>query len=613
VGFFSNLRDRRLVQIVAAYAAAGWIALQGTDQLVNNGLAAPFVYGIVLAWYIVGFLAAIVIGWFHGERGAQKAPVSEIVILSALGLLLLGTTGMQVRGHYSERAARDAAAASELDLRRVAVSYFRDVRDGENQHIADALTEDLIGELARVRALDVISRNGVEQFRLTGATVDSIARSLRAGTIVAGDVEPLGDSIRVNIRLHDGQSGAEFRRTTMVRPASDLLAARQALAEQTARFLREWLGEEIQLRRRETDTDNIAAWALVQRAEKLRKDAERLLQHGAEHDGFAAFDQADQLLAQAETVDPRWAEPIVLRAHIEYRRSRIVHDPHDAEAPIRRGIAHAERALRLAPNHAVALELRGTLRYWWHLLPLVGDPAEHQQLLVLARRDLESAIRQDPGLASAHSTLSHLYARAHELSSSVLAAQRAYEEDAYLATADVVLWRLISGLYDQESFTQSRRWCDVGRERFPRDYRFVQCQLLLMTTRAVNADIDRAWQLLALADSLAPEPERAAQHARSLVFVGGVIGRAGLRDSADAVLRRARDRFRPELDPHRDIYLNEAGMRAVVLGDVEAAIDLLKVYAAANPGFDLSGSWWWRDVRRHPRYAELAVFERPHH
>jgi hypothetical protein len=110
--------------------------------------------------------------------------------------------------------------------------------------------------------------------------------------------------------------------------------------------------------------------------------------------------------------------------------------------------------------------------------------------------DLEEAVRLDPSLASAHATLSHFYARMDDRSATVLAARRAYEEDAYLVTADEVLWRLIAGYYDQESFQDARRWCDVGKGRFPEVLRFTQCRLLLMTTRAAEPDVDAAWSLL---------------------------------------------------------------------------------------------------------------------
>lgn len=42
-------------------------------------------------------------------------------------------------------------------------------------------------------------------------------------------------------------------------------------------------------------------------------------------------------------------------------------------------------------------------------------------------------------------------------------------------------------------------------------------------------------------------------------------------------------------------------------GDDDAAIDLLKIHRAADPSESYEHHWWWRTVRSHPRYQELAV------
>lgn len=614
MGLIKNIKERRLFQIVAAYAAAGFVVLQGVDQLVQHEMLPDFAYPLTVWWYGFGFIAALIIGWFHGEKGAQKAPLLEIVALSILGVVVLGITGVQVANHVSDREARAAAAASELDLRRIAVTYFEDVgSSGESQYLADAFTEELIHELSAVRALDVVSRNGVAPFRENGVPVDSVARALRAGTVVTGTVEEVRDRVRVNVRIHDGLSGTEFRRTTLERPAEDLLGARDQVIEETAAFLREWLGEEITVRRRQLDTEDRAAWALLQRAERERKDAERILHEEGRDAAFEAFDRADDLLERAEAVDPTWMEPIVLRSELAYRRSRLAFPPpEDADVWIRTGVEHADRVLAREPANARALALRGTLNAWRFLLPLVHDADERRALLSRLRADLEQAVRLDPTLASAHSVLSAVYSWADDMSASVLAARRAYEEDAYLEDIDLVLWRLVSGHYDLESFEDVRRWCETGANRFPDHWRFAQCRILVMTTRVAEPDVDRAWELLARVDTLVPEPERELQYAVSKTYVGGVLARANLPDSADAVLRRARDHFRPEVDPYRDIYMHEAAMRASVLGDVDEAIELMKRFAAVHPDYDFSHHWWWRSVRAHPRYDELTAFQADH-
>jgi hypothetical protein len=92
-------------------------------------------------------------------------------------------------------------------------------------------------------------------------------------------------------------------------------------------------------------------------------------------------------------------------------------------------------------------------------------------------------------------------------------------------------------------------------------------------------------------------------------LAGGVLARANALDSARSVFERARQQISPEFDPDLELFAVEAFVRTLS-GDLDEAIDLLKQYQAANPGHDFSrrlGTWWWRDVRNHPRYRELEV------
>jgi TolB-like protein len=604
VAFVREIRERRIFQYFVSYLAGGWVALEVADHFVDRGLIPEIAYRVVLLWYIGGMFACLIIGWFHGERGDQRAPRIEVFSLSMVALVCLGFSSMAVSSYYTSKLAV-AAAENGANLRRVAVLYFKDItRGGELQYLADGLTEDLIAELERIQPLDVISRNGVGQFRSADAPVDSIAKVLEAGTVVDGTVERVGDRVRVNLRLMDGLSGAEFRRATLERPLSDLFAIRDDLAKETSNFLRVWLGEEVRLRELARATESTAAWALYQRAEKLRKDAEERYREEDLAGMARLYQQADSLLAQVQLLDAAWAEPLLLRGRIAYRQSRVEHDAHHSVAWIDRGLRHVEEVLARDPRHAEALEIRGTLKYWHYLLDVTPDPQERDALLAAARQDLQAAVERDPTLASAHHVLSHLLFRTGDVPSGLLEAVRAYEQDAYLDMANEVLARLATGYYDLQDFTQGKRWCDEGARRFAEDHRFTHCQLLLMTTRVAPPDVATAWKLRARLDSLAPPALREVTSARGEMYVSGVIARAGLPDSARAVLNRAYARVTPAIDPKRDLLRLRAYM-LTLQGDVDGAIDELKRYAAVVPNSHFDHYWWWQEVRAHPRFAEL--------
>ena len=107
--------------------------------------------------------------------------------------------------------------------------YFEDKSsDSTLGAVADGLTEELIHSLSSAASFTTISRSGVERFRGTGVGVDSVARALRAGYVVRGDVEHEGENVRVNVRLYDA-TGVDLGRKAFPVPAKNVSLMRTHL------------------------------------------------------------------------------------------------------------------------------------------------------------------------------------------------------------------------------------------------------------------------------------------------------------------------------------------------------------------------------------------------
>jgi len=281
--------------------------------------------------------------------------------------------------------------------------------------------------------------------------------------------------------------------------------------------------------------------------------------------------------------------------------------PLQAAPWIDRGLTLAAQALQLDPQNARALELRGTLRYWRWLLHLAPDPKEAAALLQDAERDLRAAVGLTPSLASAWSTLSHLDYQKNDITQAKIDAQRAYEEDAYLRVADQVVWRLFSASYSLEQTQDAVHWCAEGRRRFPKNPRFTECQLWVLTLKDVDPDVPKAWHLVTELRDLGPAQQAEFDRLRDQILVAAVLARAGAGDSARRLL--ARSRADAEIDRERELVSYQAFVR-VLLGDRDEALELLKQYLAANPehrvGFATGYHWWWRDLRDDPRFRQLV-------
>jgi TolB-like protein len=611
---WSELKQRRVVQILISYIAGGFVALNVFDQLADRGVVPELVYRVALIWYVFGIPAALLIGWFHGEKGRQKAPLSEI---SLLVMLFVMATGMSVSSYSREAAEREQLKALEnpLQMNRIAVTYFEDHTDGEYRYLADGLTEDLILELSQVSGLSVVSRAGVLQYRDAPIPQDSLARALQVGTIVEGDVERRGNSLRVQLRLVEGNRGNVWRRHTINIGVDEALAARDSVVRATAQLLRAWLGEETRIVMTAATTRSTGAWALLQQGEKAFKDANAAFGAGAAEDAARLFGEADSLYARAALADASWAEPHISRAALAYRRSRIA--PRSSPEAVRWtevAVEHANEALQRSARAARAYELRGTANYWRVIMGVEADARAEAALFASAKADLERAVTFDPLLASAHATLAHVYARENDLNQSVLAAQKALDRDMYLENADLVLWRLFGITLDQGSFNTASKWCSEALRRFPDDYRLVSCELQLMTSPSVpSPDIERAWAIADRVVELAPPERKESQRIWQSIWAAGAIGRAAdragsevLRDSARAVLRRAMADATPAMDPNREM-LGASAFIWVLIGDHERAIQVMEQHAAAEPQLyeDAEINWRWRPLETNPRFRRI--------
>ena len=532
--------------------------------------------------------------------GWRRHPVAVGVGIGGIAIiagawLLFGRHGRNARG-----------AGADLQTNRVAVLYFSDQsRDSSLRYLADGLTESLIEQLTPIRALDVVSRNGVAPFRGRDVARDSIARALGAGTLVEGEVEPVGARARVTVRLVDGASGVDVRRQSFELPLTAPLAMRDSVAAQAAQFLRERIGDEVRLREERASTKSVDAWTLVQQASKSQKDALAAAVKDAAS-AAALYAHADSLLDRAEQADPSWVQPTIQRARVAYLRSRLETVPRQIDKWVSIGLGHADRALHAEPENPDALEIRGTLRFWRYSKGLEPDPAASEKLLSDAQSDLETATRINPQQVNAWNILSVLYYQRRNLAEANRAARNAYEADAFLGSADATLYRLFVTSYDLELFVPAMDWCQKGSRRFPNNPQFAHCQLMLLSTNAADPDVGRAWQLAGEAERLTPEPRRPYAQLYEQIFVAAVLARANLADSARHVLERSKGNA--QIDPQKELLGYEAFVR-VMLGDNNEAMRLLDEYFTANPthreGFRKNVHWWWRPIQNDPRFKQL--------
>ncbi len=205
--FIARLKQRKLVQWALAYVAFAFALLQGVDIVAQRFVWPDAIERILILVLCIGFFVALVLAWYHGERGAQRVSGTELLILS---LLLLVGGGVLWRialtANAPEQPAASAAAAAkaipEVDSKSIAVLPFENLSDDKaNAYFADGMQDEILTRLSKIGTLRVISRTSTLQFASHPENLTEIAKKLGVATILEGSVQKSGNKVRIIVQL----------------------------------------------------------------------------------------------------------------------------------------------------------------------------------------------------------------------------------------------------------------------------------------------------------------------------------------------------------------------------------------------------------------------------
>jgi TolB-like protein len=110
--------------------------------------------------------------------------------------------------------------------------------DPGQEYFADGMTEALIGDLAKLGSLSVISRTSVMRYKQTDKSLPEIARDLSVDGIIEGTVMRAGDRVRITAQLIDARSDRHLWNERYDRELSDVLALQADVARAVAEQIR---------------------------------------------------------------------------------------------------------------------------------------------------------------------------------------------------------------------------------------------------------------------------------------------------------------------------------------------------------------------------------------
>ena len=164
---------------------------------------------------------------YHEPRGTPRA--RRWLVLGGVALLALITVAyVMIRSR--------AGGAPRAKITSLAVLPLKNLSgDPAQDYLADGMTEELIGRLAAIHDLRVISRTSAMHFKDTQLSVPEIAKTLRVDAIVEGSVIREGSRIRVHAQLIRGATDEHFWSETYDRELQDALALESDVAQSIAR------------------------------------------------------------------------------------------------------------------------------------------------------------------------------------------------------------------------------------------------------------------------------------------------------------------------------------------------------------------------------------------
>jgi adenylate cyclase len=258
---------------------------------------------------------------------------------------------------WSAKRGTDAAAipstTAPVGEKSIAVLPF-DARSDESKdaYFSAGIHDGVLGQLAHIGGLKVISRTSVLKYTKTNKSLRQIADELGVNVILEGAIQRSGDRVRVSAQLIDARTDAhlwaESYDEEMALTAANVFEIQSALASRIASALKGKLAPKVNERIASRPTKDLKAWELVSQARRLLE--ERFTAPKLEA-AVALFREA---IARDENYAPAWAD--LGQVLSEMAEWKLAPDTALAEARIA-----ADRALTLDPSLAHGYFVRGAI------------------------------------------------------------------------------------------------------------------------------------------------------------------------------------------------------------------------------------------------------------
>ena len=372
--FFSNLRKKRIIEILAAFIGGGWLLIEVVERLFVSHYHFPEkTIDITVVTLIAALLCTLLWRWFSGREKPRKFKLELILI----PLVVLITVLLDINLLLHLKGREPEAFPAGQGKKSVAVLPFVDMSAQKDQeYFCDGMTEELINRLSNIRELKVPARTSAFMYKGKSQDIREIGRKLGVGTVVEGSIRKAGDQLRVTAQLVNIADGYHIWSETYDRELKDVFAIQDEIAQAIASALKITLMGEKEAALVKSYTTNLEAYNLYlqgryfwnKRTEEGIRESLRFFKKAIDEDpdyALAYVGLADTyiMLAEYELFPPQEVYPKARQAALRALEiDEGLGDAHVSMAMVKRDYdwdwrgseSEFKKAIELKPNYPVA-------------------------------------------------------------------------------------------------------------------------------------------------------------------------------------------------------------------------------------------------------------------
>jgi adenylate cyclase len=295
-------------------------------------------------------------GTVHEQLGANlKVPTVDLGYTS-LKNIANPVRVFSIGGPQSKTSspARRVSPSPHHSRPSIAVLPFAELgTDAEQGYFGDGLVEDVVGALASLPDLFVISRSSTLKYRESPPDLRAVADALDVRYVLWGSVRRRGDLLRISAELADVETLRAIDTYQSEGTTAELFALQDRLIERVAQTIAPNIRRAELHRSRRKRPENLDAYDYWLRGLDLLYRLDR-----------DEFEEARRMFEQSIRLDPSYAAPYAFSAL--WHSACIIQGWSRDEAADRAAVHEfAAAALRRDPHDVWALALSGQLRALW--------------------------------------------------------------------------------------------------------------------------------------------------------------------------------------------------------------------------------------------------------